>query len=356
VDTYTITFTDGSITTFTVNNGEKGDQGEQGIQGEKGDQGEQGIQGEKGDQGIQGEAGLSAFEIYLKYHPEFTGTEEDWVNGLTGQGTAPETGEFVFAVNTDGVSYILVSYTGIDRFVAVPTSHAGYPVSVIGANAFADNGTIEHISLPETVIVIEDSAFKGCSALKEVIIPKNVTSIGKGLFYGCSSMSSIKVDAENHTYHSENNCIIETATNTLVAGCKTSEIPTDGSVTIIGDSAFSGCSQLSGINIPDGIIRIETRAFEGCRGLTSVIIPEGVISIGSYAFFNCTELKIITVPNSVTFMGSYCLARCSSLTTMYFSGTVEEMKAVVKVMSWKENSMKFTSIVCDDGTLHPANA
>jgi hypothetical protein len=40
---------------------------------------------------------------------------------------------------------------------------------------------------------------------------------------------------------------------------------------------------------------------------------------------------------------------------MYFSGTVEEMKAVVKVMGWRENSMKFT-IVCDDGTLHPSNA
>ena len=68
--------------------GEKGEQGEQGIQGEKGEKGEQGIQGEKGEQGEQGiqgekgENGLSAYEIYLKYHPEYTGNEGQWIEDL----------------------------------------------------------------------------------------------------------------------------------------------------------------------------------------------------------------------------------------------------------------------------------
>ena len=83
--------------------GEKGEQGEQGIQGEKGEQGEQGIQGEKGEQGeqgIQGEKGddgLSAYEIYLKYHPEYTGSESQWiedlVNGNLISDGSDETGE-----------------------------------------------------------------------------------------------------------------------------------------------------------------------------------------------------------------------------------------------------------------------
>ncbi len=71
--------------------GDKGDtgaQGAQGIQGEKGDkgdpgaQGEQGIQGEtgvQGESGAPGDAGQSAYEIYLKYHPTYTGTEEEWI-------------------------------------------------------------------------------------------------------------------------------------------------------------------------------------------------------------------------------------------------------------------------------------
>ncbi len=83
--------------------GEKGEQGEQGIQGEKGEQGEQGIQGEKGEQGEQGiqgekgENGLSAYEIYLKYHPEYTGSESQWiedlVNGNLISDGSDETGE-----------------------------------------------------------------------------------------------------------------------------------------------------------------------------------------------------------------------------------------------------------------------
>ncbi|MBQ6663397.1 MAG: collagen-like protein, partial [Firmicutes bacterium] len=56
-DTYTITFTDGTTSTFTVANGEKGETGAQGIQGEIGLQGEKGEQGETGEQGIQGETG-----------------------------------------------------------------------------------------------------------------------------------------------------------------------------------------------------------------------------------------------------------------------------------------------------------
>jgi len=100
IDTYTITCSDGSQTTFTVANGAKGDKGEQGIQGEQGPQGEQGIQGEKGD---QGDSGLSAYEIYLKYNPSYTGTEAEWIEAyITGTltqytvtfnlngGTAPE--------------------------------------------------------------------------------------------------------------------------------------------------------------------------------------------------------------------------------------------------------------------------
>ena len=53
--------------------GSKGETGEQGIQGEVGPQGPQGPQGQ------QGEQGLSAYEIFLKYYPEYKGTEQEWI-------------------------------------------------------------------------------------------------------------------------------------------------------------------------------------------------------------------------------------------------------------------------------------
>ena len=69
--------------------GEKGETGEQGPQGEKGETGAQGSQGEKGETGAQGpqgekgetgDSGLSAYEIYCKYHPAYKGTEREWID------------------------------------------------------------------------------------------------------------------------------------------------------------------------------------------------------------------------------------------------------------------------------------
>lgn len=63
-DTYRINYTDGTTSTYTVkngNNGEqgpKGDTGEQGPKGDKGDPGEQGPKGDKGDTGEQGPQGI----------------------------------------------------------------------------------------------------------------------------------------------------------------------------------------------------------------------------------------------------------------------------------------------------------
>ena len=48
----------------------------------KGADGSDGQKGETGDDGVDGEDGLSAYEIYIKYHPEYTGTEEEWINDL----------------------------------------------------------------------------------------------------------------------------------------------------------------------------------------------------------------------------------------------------------------------------------
>ncbi len=93
IDTYTITFTDNSTTTFTVTNGAQGIQGIQGIKGTDGHtpiitigaNGNwfiDGVDSKQKAQGIQGEQGLSAYEIYIKYHPTYTKTEQEWLEDL----------------------------------------------------------------------------------------------------------------------------------------------------------------------------------------------------------------------------------------------------------------------------------
>ncbi len=58
------------------------------------------------------------------------------------------------------------------------------------------------------------------------------------------------------------------------------------------------------------------RAFSDCTGLTSVTIPNSVTSIGIYAFYDCTSLTSITIPNSVTNIGNFVFGFCESLTSI----------------------------------------
>ena len=158
--------------------------------------------------------------------------------------------------------------------------------------------------IPNSVTSIESSAFSGCSSLTSIIIPNSVTSIVNNPFEGCYGLSSIVVESGNHTYDSRENCnaIIETKSNTLIAGCQNTVIP--NSVTSIGNYAFSGCSSLTSITIPESVTNIGRYAFYNCSSLTSVTIPNSVTSIGDFAFFNCASLTSISIPNNLTSIGS----------------------------------------------------
>ena len=149
--------------------------------------------------------------------------------------------------------------------------------------------------IPNSVTSIGSSAFKDCTGLTSITIPNSVTSISEFAFEGCSGLSSIVVESGNVIYDSREDCnaIIETATNTLVAGCKNTVIP--NTVTSIGISAFEGCTSLTSITIPNSVTSISEFAFDRCTGLTSIIIPANVTVIGWAAFAGCEALSAVYI-------------------------------------------------------------
>ena len=175
----------------------------------------------------------------------------------------------------------------------------------IGNCAFAHCSYLAAILIPDGVTSIGDNAFEYCHRAKSLTIPESVISIGNRAFYSCGELDDIEVNSANVSYHSENNCLIETSTKTLLLGCKNSIIPTDGSVTTIGESAFFSCNGLNSFVIPEGITTIGRSAFFSCDSLTSITIPESVTSLGDRVFDGCTALEeinynAISIRNNLT--------------------------------------------------------
>ena len=223
--------------------------------------------------------------------------------------------------NKNKTQIIFVPYA-IQGDVTIPNG-----VTSISSYAFRNRNNITSITIPDSVTNIGDFAFYNCSGLTNITIPYNVTSIGDRAFSGCSSLTSISVDAKNTKYHSSGNCLIETATKTMILGCQNSVIPSDGSVTIIGNYAFAGCS-----------------------GLTSITIPNGVTNVGGCAFQNCSSITSITIPNSVTIINGSAFEYCRALTSIYFNGTKEQWNAITKRDDWNACTGEYI-VYCTDGSV-----
>ena len=222
--------------------------------------------------------------------------------------------------------YAFMGCSGLEK-IAVESGNSCYD-SRDNCNSIIDTETntlivgCKNSVIPNSVTSIGDGAFRGCRGLTELTLPNSVTSIGISAFWGCSGLEKITVESGNSRYDSRDNCnsIIETKTNTLIAGCKNSIIP--NSVTSIGDYAFYGCTGLTELTLPNSVTSIGTGAFAYCRGLTKLTLPNSVTSIGTGAFAYCSGLTELTLPNSVTSIGESAFKGCSGLTELTLPNSV----------------------------------
>ena len=198
---------------------------------------------------------------------------------------------------------------------------------------------------------MESFAFSNCSSLAAIHIPASVTSIGDRALSGCSALAAITAAPENTVYQGQGNCLIHTASKTLIVGCKSSVIPVDGSVTALGAGSFSNCDSLTRIHIPATITKIDADALSACDNLVTITVDEqnpvymakgnclirkadstlvtackgsvipsdgSVTHIGSGAFTD-DNLTAIHIPANITHIDDRAFYYCAGLTTVTFA-------------------------------------
>ena len=230
--------------------------------------------------------------------------------------------------------------------VTIPNS-----VTNIGQQAFCYCTGLTSLMISSSAKSIGWQAFCDCVGLTSLTIPASVTSIESSTFSGCTGLTSVAVEKGNGVYHSAGNCLIETENKALILGCKTSEIPEDGSVTKINAFAFLHCNGLTSIKIPDSVTEIEDSVFPHCTALTAVTLGANLECLGAYAFLDCSALTSITIPdslrnirqeafedctalasivigNGVTTIGRSVFSGCTDLEVVYYKGTAQEKESI----------------------------
>ena len=251
-----------------------------------------------------------------------------------------------FVVN--GISYEILS--PIDNTVAVISStapYAGaiyipsevdapyfdpmykvtYKVTQIGNNAFKDCTDLRFVSIPNTVKSIGDNAFEN-SGILDLVIPGSVISVGNDVFKDCKSL--VKV-----AYPWELSCDFDSYNTKLYYGdadaydyddvylpirtryhCNDYSIDNNGILFDSYNVIFAPLNIAGDIALPDGCT-IGDDAFWGCSELTG-ISSHSISLIGNNAFYACTNLRSITSDECSSSIGSYAFYRCNNLTDVHF--------------------------------------
>ena len=143
-------------------------------------------------------------------------------------------------------------YTSTDGKVVTPAETGYFNVSIT-SNTYSNGKGVITFSGPLTTVGRDkgEEPFLNCANLKSVVLPNGLKTIGYGAFSLCSGLESVTIPE---------------------------------TVTYIKSGAFYDCDKLTAIALPSGLLRIDDNAFASCDLLESVTIPDSVTLIGRGAF------------------------------------------------------------------------
>lgn len=173
--------------------------------------------------------------------------------------------------------------------------------------------------------VIRDPSFSNPIKYSgNIVIPEEVTCDGVKYkvthiyqaFLGCSGLTSLTIPSGMmviEDYFEDCNSLTAVNISDLTGWCN---IKFASNPLYSAHHLYLNGREIKDLVIPDGITSIKRYAFDGCTSLTSVTIPDGVTTINEAAFRNCTGLTHAIIRYDVYNIGKDAFLNCSNLASV----------------------------------------
>ena len=197
----------------------------------------------------------------------------------------------------------------------------------IGDSAFVYSGLTE-ITIPDNVTSLNSSAFSNCNDLRSITFGSGVVSFDASSLVTCPNFECYTVSEGNTVFAAVDGVLFSKDMTTLIhypTGKANKNYTVPESVTTISECAFRG-AQFSTIQLPSNLTSIGDTAFSGCGNMTTLTIPAGVKVLSENCLFNCPSLASLTLPEGLVVLEESSLAHCGSLTSLVLPESLERIE------------------------------
>ena len=173
-----------------------------------------------------------------------------------------------------GDKITVIGSSAFARCVSLAEFNIPESVTGLGGYVFEECTLLTSVTIPDGVLTLDSVTFGGCTNLETVYIGSGLTTIGVMEFVNCPSLVSIEVSEDNASFKSVDGVLYSKDGKTLYCYPSAKEdvfftIPNN--VTTVYTYAFYGATNLSSIQLPQSLTKINDNAFKNCFRLTEVI-------------------------------------------------------------------------------------
>lgn len=214
-------------------------------------------------------------------------------------------------------------------------------IDTIGPYAFIQCFSLDSIQMPEGLKVIQHDAFNFCSSMRNLLIPSTVISIEESAFKYCGTptitINNAPVEIHEHAFD----------------GCEMVSIDFGNNARAIKGNAFTYCTHLQSVYIPESVEIIGDSTFLGCINLLDIYLPQSLTNMPHSMCRGCIRLRDITIPSTLTNISEYALFECRALQNLVLLNPIPPTTSSNSFYQCNANAI--VTVPCGSAELYSSN-